>query len=475
MRVPEEAALGQAKVAISLEGWPEGQVVPSTHSITVAARKPIPPVKASPEQRSLWLVDGYSVDHVRYTPDGKNLVVKLTKSLKDGWLYHYRLWDAATGQEKHRLLQLDPEPLTSMYTPTLTLSNDSKLMGVGYNLTRYIKEGKGYRREGLYMIHVVDLELGRERWRKELTDREGLGLAFSPDGRTVATTQFRVDEKKDAKDRRREFFGEVSFWDAPTGQTSGSLPGGRYQLMREVNYSPDGKYLLFGDEHRDKDSVYHVNLWDIAKQKIHLQVIEPAPTESVFSPDGTQLAVSSCKWIHEKGVYQKRVRIWDLATASQKTELELEPDNGWLMAPVWSRDGRYLFLTSSRGQLIRWDLPGKEPLAKRQSLDDARHPGGETWPQHVDPASGRCAIGVNGKLPERITRRSLADDYDELPPPEIVIWDLRTLERRATLLGHRGQVSSVAFSPDGRTLVSGGTDGTVRVWNMSAVFGEKAP
>ena len=49
----------------------------------------------------------------------------------------------------------------------------------------------------------------------------------------------------------------------------------------------------------------------------------------------------------------------------------------------------------------------------------------------------------------------------------IKLWNLERGEEIYTLRGHQAWVSSVAFSPDGQTVVSGSGDHTIKLWDVA--------
>ena len=50
----------------------------------------------------------------------------------------------------------------------------------------------------------------------------------------------------------------------------------------------------------------------------------------------------------------------------------------------------------------------------------------------------------------------------------IRLWDVAIGEHKTTLTGHTGSVKSVTFSPDGSIIASGSSDGTIRLWNATS-------
>lgn len=54
---------------------------------------------------------------------------------------------------------------------------------------------------------------------------------------------------------------------------------------------------------------------------------------------------------------------------------------------------------------------------------------------------------------------------------ELKVWDLDTGECLRTLIGHTGQVNSVAVQRDGKRAVSASSDGAIRVWDMEVEHG----
>jgi WD40 repeat protein len=107
---------------------------------------------------------------------------------------------------------------------------------------------------------------------------------------------------------------------------------------------------------------------------------------------------------------------------------------------VFSSDGRTLVSGSSGYGVRLWDV---ETGALRQVL---RPP--------ADCVSS-VAISSDG------TMLAAGGHYREM----IWVWDLRVGEVLFTLEGHGGNIRGVHFSPDGRRIVSGSEDASVKVWD----------
>jgi WD40 repeat protein len=105
------------------------------------------------------------------------------------------------------------------------------------------------------------------------------------------------------------------------------------------------------------------------------------------------------------------------------------------------RDGRLVTCSLKDNSVKVWEWPSGELLF---DFDDAQIPVAIA----VSPDGSRLVAGGRGM--------------------GIPLWDLRTGRRTMTLTGITAQINGVAFSRDGRTVVSCGLDHSVRIWETSA-------
>ncbi|MCX4920003.1 NB-ARC domain-containing protein [Streptomyces sp. NBC_00687] len=272
-------------------------------------------------------------------------------------------------------------------------------------------------------------------------------VAFSPDGTWLATASD-VDT--------------VRMCHLATGRTIAILAGhsGR---VNSVAVSPDGTWLATGGH----DGV--VRIWDVATGHATATLTghggHSGRVNSVaVSPDGTWLAT---------GGHDGVARIWDVAAGQVTATLPEHSGSGPVNSVAVSPDGTWLATGGHDGVVRIWDVATGHATATL-----AETPSGSVWRNPVVhrrprgptmPPGQAAAMGVG----TRHTVKSLAISPDGTwlvtggNYGGVRIWDLATGQATATLTGHSGSVNSVAISPDGTQLATG-DDGTVRIWNATA-------
>jgi WD40 repeat protein len=257
-------------------------------------------------------------------------------------------------------------------------------------------------------------------------------VAFSPDGKYFATTGFTEPGR----------LYETATWKLRHKLT------GIETTTRCVIFAPDGKTLA------TSGSSNLVTFWDVASGQPRKSL--PAGVERLGSlaltPDGKTLAAAG----------SGKVVFWDLA--HDKIRAILEVQKGWICNIAFSFDGQTLVSVDSTigGKRPMFDFdPKTRKVKKRTQPEDNRV---LLW----NTANGKLKCRV--KLEDDMLQASAAAFSPSgkilavVGHGDVLLWDVLANRRWARIKARACQ--SVAFSPDGKLLLGGYTNGTVVVWDV---------
>src|SRR5579884_1263291 len=250
------------------------------------------------------------------------------------------------------------------------------------------------------------------------------GVAFSRDGKTLATAERDTEKSRQA----------IALWSIATGKRL-HLVETNVGALWSVAFSADGKTLIGGT------GTGVIKLWDTATGS-ERSPARGSPTYVggvTVSPDGRTLAYTA----------RSALYLWDLATGRDAGHLA-----GLHWPPAFSPDGKTLAAGMDFNKVDLWNV-GDHRLARRLESDPKKD--GFEWIRY-----SHVAFSPDGR---RLA--SAGEEYSSAPRGShglVLLWDLATgRPQRPFLIENQGQpfcpwsIESLAWSPDGKRFDAPGT------------------
>ncbi len=420
--------------------------------------------------------DAPPLSSAEFSPDGRIVVTVGADGIA-------RTWDTVTGNPiasfgtQVRAARFSPDEsriVTASFDNTARVwdaqGRESLLRGLrghteGVLSARWSPDGSRIATASLDGTALVwDAETGQMQRRLNGHDGAVLDAAWSPDGNWIVTT---------GQDAR------VRVWDSQTGVESANLPLPTI-IVTPAMFSPDGEYVAVDGVDDSAQELTYLWDWRNGGQLASLRGSRPE-----FSREGNRLLTVS----------GQTVIVWAMG-ARERPLYELEGHVGPVTVARFNEDGTRIVSGSDDGTARIWDVASGAILVLLRGHQEAVNDAAFS-PVQPDPARPIVVTaGADGT--SRVWEPSIGLVLSGYPRPlnsasfsadgSLVVgaaedgvtrvWSSQGGEQLAELganqqttafsADQRDVVTSAAFSPNGRYVVTGGTDGTVRVWDWRA-------